>query len=350
MGFEVVKVGLALLIVLAGIYVLMRFLKGRVFPSKGIIEMIHYQPFGPKKGIAVVKVLKDYLVVGVAEENISLLSRLNPADVQEAFPHEPPAAPEPGARIRDLMKRGFFVLACAAGALGGLLLLAGPAAAQTPAPPAPGGGLFGLNTPMEILLFLTLLAILPSILVMVTSFTRIVVVLSFLRQALGTPQVPPTQVVIGLSLFITLFIMSPVIDRIYAEAYMPYTKKEINAEDALGRAGVPLKEFMLRQTKEKDLALFLKMSRLERPATPMDLPLRVVVPAFAIGELKKAFEIGFLIFLPFLVIDMVVASILLSMGMMMLPPVTISMPFKLLLFVLVDGWDLLIGSLVGGYR
>ncbi|MCL5062567.1 MAG: flagellar type III secretion system pore protein FliP [Nitrospirae bacterium] len=222
-------------------------------------------------------------------------------------------------------------------------------AAPAPPPPA-GGGFLGLTTPLELLLFLTLLSILPAILVMTTSFTRIVVVLSFLRQALGTPQVPPTQVIIGLALFITLFIMSPVVDNIYTNAYQPYSKKEINAEEALNRAGVPLKEFMLKQTREKDLALFLKMSKSERPATPMDLPMRVVIPAFSIGELKKAFEIGFLIFLPFLVIDMVVASVLLSMGMMMLPPIMISMPFKLLLFVLVDGWDLLIGSLIGGFR
>ncbi|MEW5744012.1 MAG: flagellar type III secretion system pore protein FliP [Nitrospirota bacterium] len=350
MGFEVVKVALALLVVLGGIYVLMRFLKQRVFPQKGVIEMLHYQPFGPKKGIAIVKVVREYMVIGVTDENISLLSKLNPADVQEALPQEALPVPEPGTRIRDLMKRGFFVALLVPGALLGMAALPASSYAQPAPPAAPTGSLFGLSTPIEIMLFLTLLSILPSILVMVTSFTRIVVVLSFLRQALGTPQVPPTQVVIGLSLFITFFIMSPVIDRIYSEAYTPYTKKEINAEDALSRAGVPLKEFMLKQTKEKDLALFLKMSKLERPARPMDLPMRVVIPAFAIGELKKAFEIGFLIFLPFLVIDMVVSSILLSMGMMMLPPVMISMPFKLLLFVLVDGWDLLIGSLVGGYR
>ncbi len=228
------------------------------------------------------------------------------------------------------------------------LLPSGVSAA--PAPPAASGGFFGMLTPFELLLFLTLLSILPAILVMVTSFTRIIVVLSFLRQALGTPSVPPTQVLIGLALFITFFVMSPVLDRIYADAYQPYSRKEIGAEEALNKASVPLKEFMLRQTKEKELAFFLRMSKLENPAKPMDLPLRVVVPAFAIGELKRAFEIGFLIFLPFLVIDMVVASILLSMGMMMLPPIMVSLPFKLLLFVLVDGWQLLIGSLIGGFR
>lgn len=236
------------------------------------------------------------------------------------------------------------------GIVAALLLFADAALAAAPQATPPTGSFLGLSTPLEVMVFLTLLSLLPAILVMMTCFTRIVVVLSFVRQALGTPAVPPTQVIIGLALFITFFIMSPVVDAIYANAYSPYTKKEIGAEEALSRAAEPLKEFMLKQTREKDLALFLKMSKMERPAKPMDLPLRVVVPAFSIGELKKAFEIGFLIFLPFLVIDMVVASILLSMGMMMLPPVMVSMPFKLLLFVLVDGWGLLIGSLVGGYR
>ncbi|MCX8028112.1 MAG: flagellar type III secretion system pore protein FliP [Thermodesulfovibrionales bacterium] len=223
------------------------------------------------------------------------------------------------------------------------------AAAQTPAP-APTGNILGLTSPLEVLLFLTLLSFLPAILVMTTCYIRVVVVFSFLRQAMGTPQVPPNTIIIGLALFITLFVMSPVVDKIYTDSYLPYTKKEINGETALQRASEPLKEFMLKQTREKDLALFLKLSNSERPAKPMDLPLRVVIPAFAIGELKKAFEISFLIFLPFLVLDMVVASILLSMGMMMLPPVMVSMPFKLLLFVLVDGWGLLIGSLVGSFR
>lgn len=349
MGFELIKVTVALLIVLGALYLLLRFLKQRVLPNKGMIEIIQYQPFSHKKGVAIVKVLKEYLVLGIADESISLLSKPNPSDVEEVLKQQPEVRSQRSeVRLKDLIKGKFFyifILLPIAYSLLPSLSFAAPA----PPPPA-GGGFLGLTTPLELLLFLTLLSILPAILVMTTCFTRIVVVLSFLRQALGTPQVPPTQVIIGLSLFITLFVMSPVVDRIYTDAYLPYTKKEINAEEALNRAGVPLKEFMLKQTREKDLALFLKMSKFERPATPMDLPMRVVIPAFAIGELKKAFEIGFLIFLPFLVIDMVVASVLLSMGMMMLPPIMISMPFKLLLFVLVDGWDLLIGSLVGGFR
>ncbi len=346
MGFELIKVTVALLIVLGGLYLLLRFLKQRVLPNKGLIEIVQYQPFGPKKGVAIVKVLKEYLVLGIADESISILSKPNPSDVEEAMKQQPAITSHQPLGIKDFIKRKFFYFA--------LLPIAScllpDLSFAAPASPPPAGGFLGLTTPLELLLFLTLLSILPAILVMTTCFTRIVVVLSFLRQALGTPQVPPTQVIIGLSLFITLFVMSPVVDRIYADAYQPYTKKEINAEEALNRAGVPLKEFMLKQTREKDLALFLKMSKSERPATPMDLPMRVVIPAFAIGELKKAFEIGFLIFLPFLVIDMVVASVLLSMGMMMLPPIMVSMPFKLLLFVLVDGWDLLIGSLIGGFK
>lgn len=351
MGFELLKITVGLLIVLGVMYLALKLLKQRFLPQKGMVEMIHYQPLGAKKGIAIIKVLKDYFVLGVADQSISLLSRPNPADVEAALEQSAACAPQPTFKLKDLIKGRFFcifILLPAASALCGCLLPAVSFAA--PAPAAAGGGFFGLTTPLELLLFLTLLSILPALLVMTTSFTRIVVVLSFLRQALGTPQVPPTQVIVGLALFITFFIMSPVIDKIYTDSYQPYLKKQINAEEALDRAGVPLKEFMLKQTREKDLALFLKMSKSERPARPMDLPMRVVVPAFAIGELKKAFEIGFLIFLPFLVIDMVVASILLSMGMMMLPPVMISMPFKLLLFVLVDGWGLLIGSLIGGFR
>ncbi|MBZ0156345.1 MAG: flagellar type III secretion system pore protein FliP [Alphaproteobacteria bacterium] len=357
MGFELLKGMLVLLIVLGGIYVFLRLLKQKMLPRKGMIEVVHYQALGPKKGIALIKVLNEYLVVGITEGSISLLSKPDPAAVEDSLREESvfkgletDEASGAAERIRRLLRGKMPSLLTGLVFVSGLLMHPSLSFAAPAAPPAGGSGLFGLSTPMELLVFLTLLSILPSLLVMVTSFTRIVVVLSFLRQALGTPQVPPTQVIIGLSLFVTLFIMAPVTDRIYNEAYIPYTKKEINGETALERAGVPLKEFMLRQTKEKELAFFLKLSKAERPARPMDLPLRVVVPAFAIGELKKAFEIGFLIFLPFLVIDMVVSSVLLSLGMMMLPPVMVSMPFKLLLFVLVDGWELIIGSLVGGFK
>lgn len=206
---------------------------------------------------------------------------------------------------------------------------------------------FDINNPMvAIFLVLSLLTLLPAILIMVTSFTRIVVVLSLLRQGMGTQQIPPNPVIIGLSLFLTLFIMSPTITAINKDAIQPYSEKKITFGQAFERAEPSIKKFMLKQTRQKDIALFIKLSKENVPAQAGDIPLKILIPAFAISELKTAFEIGFMIFLPFLLIDMVVASVLLSMGMMMLPPVMISLPFKLLLFVLVDGWNLIIGSIV----
>jgi flagellar biosynthetic protein FliP len=202
---------------------------------------------------------------------------------------------------------------------------------------------------IEVFLLIGFLSLIPSILVMFTSFTRIVVVLSILRQALGSPNIPPNSVIIGMSLFLTFYIMGPTIDNVTKEALIPYTKKEIAIDEAFKRAEPSIKNFMLRQTREKDLALFVKLSG-ERPSRPEELPVRIIVPAFVISELSTAFKIGFLLYLPFLVIDMVVSSILLSMGMMMLPPVLVSMPFKLLLFVMVDGWNLIAGSLVRSFQ
>ena len=210
---------------------------------------------------------------------------------------------------------------------------------------------FDLNNPvLSIFFIISLLSLLPGILVMLTSFTRIVVVLSLLRQGLGAQQIPPNPVIIGLSLFLTIFIMSPTINAINKDALQPYTEKKISFTEAFQRAEPSIKKFMLKQTRQKDIALFLKLSKEKAPARFEDLSLKILIPAFAISELKTAFEIGFLIFLPFLLIDMVVASILLSMGMMMLPPVMISLPFKLLLFVLVDGWNLIIGSIVRTFQ
>ncbi|HUJ19174.1 MAG TPA: flagellar type III secretion system pore protein FliP [Nitrospirota bacterium] len=208
-----------------------------------------------------------------------------------------------------------------------------------------------LNDPViEVFLIISFLSFLPAMLVMFTSFTRIVVVLSFLRQAIGGQQIPPNMVIIGLAVFLTFFIMSPVVDVITKDAIGPYLDKKITMQQALAVASPPIKGFMLRQTRQKDIALFLNIAKTPVPATPDELPLRIVVPAFAISELKTAFEIGFLIYLPFLIIDVVVSSVLLSMGMMMLPPVLVSLPFKLLLFVLVDGWNLVVGSLVRSFQ
>ena len=203
---------------------------------------------------------------------------------------------------------------------------------------------------MQLLLLLTVLSLAPAILMMVTSFTRIVVVLSILRHALGTQQMPANQIVIGLALFLTFFIMTPVWQKVNSDAIQPYMNEEISTQQAFEKAAVPIRDFMLKQTREKDMELFIKISGGKKPEKPADVALTALIPAFVISELKTAFQIGFLIYIPFLVIDMVVASILLSMGMMMLPPIMISLPFKLLLFVLVDGWYLIIGSLVQSFH
>ncbi len=205
-------------------------------------------------------------------------------------------------------------------------------------------------TVIQLLFILTVLSMAPSILLMLTSFTRVLVVMSLLRHALGTQQMPPNQIIIGLSLFITMFIMAPVWNRVNEEALKPYYAEQISWEEVLSKGAVPIKEFMMRQTREKDIALFVKISKEKRPEKPSDISLPVLIPSFIISELKTAFQIGFMVYLPFLIIDMVVASILLSMGMMMLPPVMVSMPFKLLLFVLVDGWNLIVGSVVQSFK
>ena len=214
--------------------------------------------------------------------------------------------------------------------------------------PAPGGGQ-NYSLSLQTLLLLTSLTFLPAALLMMTGFTRIVIVLSLMRQALGTPASPPNQVLIGLSLFLTFFVMSPVLDRIYTEAYKPLQENRITMEEALDRGAAPLRTFMLRQTREADLALFVRLSRTPAPAKIEDVSMRVLVPAYITSELKTAFQIGFAVFIPFLIIDMLVASVLMSMGMMMVSPVLISLPFKIMLFVLVDGWNLLIGSLAQSF-
>ena len=213
----------------------------------------------------------------------------------------------------------------------------------------------GSGTPQEtssavqILLILTVLSVAPAILLLMTSFTRIVVVLSFVRNALATQQMPPNQVLISLALFMTFFIMAPTLAKVNETAVQPYMQGKMTQQQALEAAVVPFKEFMAKQTREKDLALFLSYTKAERPKTIQDIPLSALVPAYAISELKTAFQIGFMIFIPFLVIDMIISSILMGMGMMMLPPVMISLPFKILLFIMVDGWYLVVKSLLASF-
>ncbi|KLV28316.1 flagellar biosynthetic protein FliP [Niallia circulans] len=206
-----------------------------------------------------------------------------------------------------------------------------------------------VSTSVQLLLLLTVLSLAPSIIILLTSFTRIVIVLSFVRTALATQQMPPNQVIVGLALFLTFFIMAPTFQEVNDKALTPLFNEEITLEEAYDNASLPLKEFMSKHTRQKDLALFLNYSKAETPESIEDIPLTTLVPAFAISELKTAFQIGFMIFIPFLVIDMVVASILMSMGMMMLPPVMISLPFKILLFIMVDGWYLVVKSLLESF-
>ena len=203
---------------------------------------------------------------------------------------------------------------------------------------------------LQIIFLLTILSLAPSILIMMTSFTRIVVVLSFLRTAIGTQQMPPNQLIIGLSLFLTFFVMAPVWDRVNDDAIQPLVEDQIPYAEALDKGMEPIREFMLKQTRQKDMALFVRMAQIKQPRNHKEIPNSVLIPSFIISELRTAFQIGFILFIPFLVIDLVVSSILLSMGMMMLPPIMVSMPLKILLFVLVDGWNLLIQSLVKSFN
>lgn len=212
-----------------------------------------------------------------------------------------------------------------------------------------GAGGASYSVPIQTLLFFTALSFLPAVLLLMTGFTRIVIVLSLLRQALGTQSAPPNQVIIGLSLFLTLFVMGPTLDRVYDDAYAPYSRNEITFDQALQRGEAPMRAFMLKQTRQSDFELFASLAKLPEGVTAENAPFRVLVPAFVTSELKTAFQIGFMIFIPFLVIDMVVASVLMSLGMMMLSPVLVALPFKLMLFVLADGWNILIGSLAASF-
>ncbi|MEW6100088.1 MAG: flagellar type III secretion system pore protein FliP [Pseudomonadota bacterium] len=238
-----------------------------------------------------------------------------------------------------------------------LAALAEPALAQSPSAGGPAlplmvaqsGSGTSYSVPIQTLLFFTALSFIPAIVLLMTGFTRIVIVLSLMRQALGTQAAPPNQVIIGLSLFLTFFVMGPTIDKVYSQAWQPYTAQQIGFDEALERAEAPMREFMLKQTRESDFALFAKLAKLDASVKADTAPLRVVVPAFVTSELKSAFQIGFMIFIPFLVIDMIVASVLMSLGMMMLSPVLVALPFKLMLFVLADGWNLLLGSLAASF-
>ncbi len=236
-------------------------------------------------------------------------------------------------------------------AAGWSLLAAAPAMAQLELPKIPvSGAPQDIAANLQLLLLLTVLSLVPAILLLMTAFTRIVIVLSFVRQAMGTQMMPPNQVILGLAMFLTFFVMAPTISAINTQAIQPYMANEITQAQAFDRAQKPIRTFMFKQTRQKDLALFVHMAKLPRPRNPDDIPTWVLIPSFVISEIKTAFQIGFVIYLPFLVIDMIVSSLLMSMGMMMLPPVMISLPFKIILFVLVDGWHLLSRALVASFQ
>jgi flagellar biosynthetic protein FliP len=236
----------------------------------------------------------------------------------------------------------------------GMLLLASPADAATNGPSVSidlgPGGPKQMAVVIQILILLTVLSLAPALFIMVTSFTRIVIVLAFLRQALGTQAVPPNQVLLSLALFLTMFIMAPVGQSVYSNALQPLLAEQISYEDAWKKGIEPVRGFMLKQVRDKDLELFIQLSRIPKPERIEDVPTHAIIPAFILSELRIAFQIGFLIYIPFLIVDMVVASILMSMGMMLLPPVVISLPFKLILFVLADGWYLVVGSMVRSFQ
>ena len=239
--------------------------------------------------------------------------------------------------------------------LAAFLLAAGAAgamaqpAATLPLMVAQGPGGTSYSVPIQTLLFFTALSFLPAVLLLMTGFTRIVIVLSLLRQALGTQAAPPNQVIVGLSLFLTFFVMAPTFDKVYEQAWAPYSAGTLAADEALKTGAQPLREFMLRQTRQSDVMLFARLAKLPPEVKGENVPLTVLVPAFVTSELKSAFQIGFMIFIPFLIIDMIVASVLMSLGMMMLSPVLVALPFKLMLFVLADGWNLLLGSLAASF-
>lgn len=203
---------------------------------------------------------------------------------------------------------------------------------------------------LQILFLMTILSLAPAILILTTAFTRIIIVFHFLKQAMGTQQIPPPQVLIGLALFLTFFVMAPTWNKINDEALQPYLQNKMTLQQAYDKGVVPLREFMFRQTREEDLALFVKMSNVDKPKNRDDVPTYALIPAYAISELRIGFQIGFILFIPFLIIDMVISSVLMSMGMMMLPPVLISLPFKVLLFILVDGWNLIVGSVINSFQ
>ncbi len=332
------------------------------------LPIISRTPLGPRTELVVVQAGKEQLVLGVTAQQINLLHILpapeTPPEDEPSGNNTLPNTESAGATVsttgttgkmsfQEALKRHLPIKMLLACLLPALWLIGDPAFAQvnmpalTSATNPDGSQTYSLS--MQTLLLLTGLSFLPAVILMMTGFTRIVIVLGLLRNALGTGASPPNSVIIGLSLFLTFFVMSPVLDQIAQEAYTPLNEGQITFEQAVERAAKPIHAFMIGQTRESDLALFGDMANISEFESPEAVPMRVLIPAFVTSELKTAFQIGFTIFIPFLIIDLVIASVLMSLGMMMVPPVTISLPFKLMLFVLADGWHLLLGSLARSF-
>lgn len=350
---EMVDIGSALLIVL-GCLGLLRILLQWTGLSRGSdappgLRVVETCALGGRKRLHVVEADGERLLIGTSESGVSMLHALPSVEPVQGPESEEAEPAEPGAR-RGL-RRLVHALGLVAPAIAVLVGVA-PAFAE--------GGLSirldGLDSPeqlssaLEMVALLTIVGIAPSILLMATSFTRIVIVLAFLRQAIGVQHLPPNQVLVGLALFTTLFVMAPLGDQIKVEAYEPYVAHEIDASEAAEKALGPIRTFLLGSTDEADLNLFLELSGTGPVEDLTDLPITMLLPSYMLSELRTAFEIGFMIYLPFLVIDLVIASMLISMGMIVLPPIVISLPFKLMLFVLLDGWNLVLGSLIAGLR
>ena len=384
----IASLGVVLAIILLLLYGIKKLTRQRMGVSGNRqIEVLENHHLGVKKSISLVRVPGKLLVLGICADRIRLLDTLadtpgsalddglvdtsDKAAIRQQMPASAPTSfgSVLADRLKRIVRKGLNAAPVAPGQrritriiLFGLLTLillgwvvpTGDAQAQTPAP------LFSIGLDqakdqgqvavvMQLFLLMTVLSLAPSILIMLTSFTRIAIVFSLLRQAMGTNQLPPNQVVIGLALFLTFYVMAPVWQQVNQDALQPLITKQIDQQQALNKALGPIRTFMISQTREKDLALLVNIAKIARPANIGDVPTTVLIPAFIISELKTAFQIGFMLYVPFLIIDMVVASVLLSMGMMMLPPIMVSLPFKLMIFVLADGWHLIVGSLVKSF-
>ncbi len=352
----------ALLVVLTLLYGVRALLRwrgiGLATAASGLPRVVGGVALGPRTRLCVVDAAGERLLLGVTDAQITLLRTLEAPAAGDARPTETaePAAPKP--RLLQALLALCLVVCLAPTASLGETKKSGdaePAAEETAsALPSSTGLSISLGAPgapaqvssaLEMLALLTVVTLAPAILLMATCFTRVIVVLALLRQAIGLQHMPPNQVLVGLALFLTLGVMSPVVEQIRVNAYEPYTAEQIDAGEAAKRALAPVRAFMEKSTREADLALFLELSKQPKPKTAADVPMTALLPAYVISELRTAFEIGFMVFLPFLVVDLVVSSLLISMGMIVLPPVVVSLPFKLMLFVLADGWNLVLSSL-----